>query len=80
MTGGTKPPNDRVHPPDKKRFERETADLNRQIKELEVKLVSFEHMVNVLLSCVMHMCMYVMYMYMYMWLMVHMLCGVVARY
>ena len=40
--GSTKPTNDRVHPPDKKKFEREAADINRQIKDLEVKLVSFE--------------------------------------
>ena len=33
--------NDRVHPPDKKKFEKETAEINRQIKELEAKLVSF---------------------------------------
>ena len=32
--------NDRVHPPDKKKFERETAEINRKIKELEAKLVS----------------------------------------
>ena len=33
--------NDRVHPPDKKKFEKETAEITRQIKELEAKLVSF---------------------------------------
>ena len=33
--------NDRVHPPDKKKFEQETAEINHQIKELEAKLVSF---------------------------------------
>lgn len=32
--------NDRVHPPDKKKFERETAEITRQIKDLEAKLVS----------------------------------------
>lgn len=30
--------NDRVHPPDKKKFERETAEITRQIKDLEAKL------------------------------------------
>ena len=33
--------NDRVHPPDKKKFEKEIAEINRRIKELEAKLVSF---------------------------------------
>ena len=33
--------NDRVHPPDKKKFEKETAEITRQIKDLEAKLVSF---------------------------------------
>ena len=32
--------NDRVHPPDKKKFEKEKAEINRRIKELEAKLVS----------------------------------------
>ena len=32
---------DRVHPPDKRKFERETAEITRQIKDLEAKLVSF---------------------------------------
>ena len=35
--------NDRVHPPDKKKFEKETAEITRQIKDLEAKLVSFFH-------------------------------------
>ena len=34
------PANDRVHPPDKKKFEKEIADINSQIKELDAKLVS----------------------------------------
>jgi U3 small nucleolar ribonucleoprotein component len=33
--------NDRVHPPDKKKFEKETAEITHRIKELEAKLVSF---------------------------------------
>jgi hypothetical protein len=31
----------RVHPPDKKKFEKETAEITHRIKELEAKLVSF---------------------------------------
>ena len=33
--------NDRVHPPDKKKFKKETAEITHQIKDLEAKLVSF---------------------------------------
>ena len=40
--GGTKSSttNGRVHPPDKGKFEQETAEINHQIKDLEAKLVS----------------------------------------
>jgi hypothetical protein len=32
---------DRVHPPDKKKFEKDIAETTRRIKELEAELVSF---------------------------------------
>lgn len=37
---GTQLADDRVHPPDKKKFERDIAEINGQIKDLEAKLVS----------------------------------------
>ena len=33
--------NDRVIPPDKRKFERETAAITKKIKELEAKVVSW---------------------------------------
>ena len=42
-TAATAATNDRVHRPDKKKSEKETAEITRQIKDLEAKLVSFFH-------------------------------------
>ena len=49
LPGGTKSSttNDRVHPPDKRKFEQETAEINHQIKDLDAKLVSFCYVQNV---------------------------------